>query len=111
MPEIDHRVSQGFQGIVQPTDALETNEQTPKLIFPREHSLDSVKPFFKNSRVEHRLASTLRRLSAAPIFGNIRNHPAIENGFPVRPTVVDPIQADHRLVQIEADLLGDTGHL
>ena len=26
MPEIDHRVRQGFQGIVQPTDALETDQ-------------------------------------------------------------------------------------
>ena len=26
MPEIDHRISQDFQGIVQPTDALETDQ-------------------------------------------------------------------------------------
>ena len=38
------------------------------------------------------------------------NHPTIKNGFAVCPTVVDPIQADRRLVHVESDLLGDVGH-
>jgi len=38
-------------------------------------------------------------------------HPAIENGFPIRSTIVDPIQAHNGLVQVEPDLLGNAGHL
>ncbi len=53
MPKIDHCVGQGFQGIVQPTDPLEAHQQTPKLVLPREDSLDSLKPFLKNGKVEN----------------------------------------------------------
>jgi hypothetical protein len=91
MPEIDHRVRQGFQGVVQLAEPLETHQQTPKLILPGEDSLDGVKAFLNNGEVENRFASTLWRPSTTRIFRNIRNHAAIENGFAVRPTIVDPI--------------------
>ncbi len=83
MPQIDHRVRQGFQGIVQLADPLETHQQTPKLILPREDSLDSLKPFLNNGWVENGFAPTLWRPSPAWIFGNIRHHAAIEYGFAV----------------------------
>lgn len=111
MPEIDHRVRQGFQGVVQFANPLEAHQQTPKLIFPSEASFDSLKPFLKNCWVENGFASTLWCISTTRICGNIRNHAAIENGFAVGATIVDPIQADEGLTQIESDLLGDAGHL
>jgi hypothetical protein len=110
MPEIDHLVRQGFQGIVQLTDPLEAHQSAPELILPTEDSLDSLKLFLKNGWVENRFASTLGCLSTTRIFRNIRNHPAIENGFAVGATIVDPIQADEGLVQIESDLFGDATH-
>ncbi len=53
----------------------------------------------------------VRNGSTARIFRNIGDHAAIENGFPVSPTIVDPIQTDDRIVQIEAHLVRDACHL
>jgi hypothetical protein len=111
MPEMDHRVRQGFQGIVQLANPFKAHQQTPKLVLPGEDPLDGGKPFLKKSWIENRFAPTLGRLSTAWIFRNIQNHAAIEYSFPVRPTIVDPIQADDGLAQIESDLLGNAGHL
>ncbi len=63
MPEIDHRVGQGFQGIVQFADPFEALQQTPKLVLPREDSLDGVKPFLNNGWVENGFAPPLWRPS------------------------------------------------
>ncbi len=111
MPQIDHRVCQSFQGIVQLTDPLEAQQQATELMLPGEHSLDGEKTFLKDCRVENRFASPLWSLSATRICRNIRHHAAIENGFAVRPTIVDPIETDGGLVQVESDRLGNYGTL
>jgi hypothetical protein len=110
MPEIDHRVRQSFQGVVQFANPLEAHQQTPKLIFPSEDSFDSLKLFLNNGWVENGFAPPLRCLSTTRIFRNIRNHAAIEDGFAVGATIIDPIQADDGLVQVESDLFGDASH-
>jgi hypothetical protein len=83
MPEIDHRVRQSFQSVVQFAHPLEAHQQTPKLIFPSEDSFDRLKPLLKNCWVENGFASTLGCLSTTRIFRNIRNYSAIENGFAI----------------------------
>jgi hypothetical protein len=40
----------------------------------------------------------------------IGNHPAIENGFPVRPAIVDAIQTDDRSLKVKANGKGDARH-
>jgi hypothetical protein len=34
MPQVDHRVSEGFEGVVQFTDTVKAQQQTPELVFP-----------------------------------------------------------------------------
>ncbi len=65
----------------------------------------------KECRIEDRLASPLQSLSTTRIFRNVGNHAAIENGFAVGSAIVDPIQADDRLVQVKSDLLGKADNL
>jgi len=49
--EIDHRVRQTFQGVMQLTNPFKA-QQASKLILPSEDSLDGVKPFLKDGRSE-----------------------------------------------------------
>ena len=111
MPQINHRICQAFQGVVQLTDPLEAQQQAPKFIFPGEHALDGAKPFLKNICIENRLASPLRSVSPTRICRNIWNHTAIENRFPVGAAIVDPIQADDCIIQVHSNRLCDAGHL
>ena len=34
MPQVDHRVSEGLEGVVQLTDTVKAKQQTPELVFP-----------------------------------------------------------------------------
>jgi hypothetical protein len=42
MPQVDHRVGKGFEGVVQLTDALKAKQQAPELVFPGKQPLESV---------------------------------------------------------------------
>ena len=81
--QVDHRIGQRLDRIVQRTDSIEAKQQAPKLVFPAEHALDRIKPFFENGRVEQWLATAPGSFSAARIRVDVRNHAAIENGFAV----------------------------
>ena len=94
MAQVDHRIGQDFKCVVQLAEAIKPKQQAPELIFPAEHPLDGVEPLFENGGVEERLAASLGGFSTAGIGVDVRDHPAIENGFAVNPAIVDPIQAD-----------------
>ena len=47
VPQVDHRVGQGLEGIVDCTDDLISNQNPAKLVFPGEHSLDGAKALFE----------------------------------------------------------------
>jgi hypothetical protein len=70
---------------VQPAEAIEPKQQAAKFIFPAKYSLDGIEPLFKNGRVEEWFAATFGASSTAEVRVDIGYHPAIENGFPVRP--------------------------
>ena len=89
MPQVDHRIGQRFECVVQLAEAIETKQQAAELIFPAEHTLDGVEPLFENGGVEKRFAASLESFSTAGICVDIGNHPAIENGFAVSPAIVD----------------------
>lgn len=93
MPEIDHRVGEGLECVMQLTETIKAKEQPPELIFPGKDPLDRPKPFPKYSRIEQRLAASLWLLSTTYIRVDIGDHATIENRFAVSPTVVDAIQA------------------
>jgi hypothetical protein len=52
MSEIDHRIGQGLEGIVQLTEAIEAKQQSAELVFPSEHSFNRLKSFLKYRRIE-----------------------------------------------------------
>ena len=93
VPQIDHRISQGLECVVQLTEAIESKQQAPELVFPAKHTLDSMEPLFENGGVEKRFAASLGGFSTAGIRVDIWDHPAIENGFTVSPAIIDAIQA------------------
>lgn len=47
MPQIDHRIGQGFECVVQSADVLEAQQQAPELVFPGEYALNGAKAFFE----------------------------------------------------------------
>jgi hypothetical protein len=59
MPEVDHRVGKGFEGVVQLTETIKAKQEPAELVFPSEHSLDRLKSFLKYHRIEQRLAAPL----------------------------------------------------
>ena len=40
VPEIDHRVGEGLEGVVQLTEAIKAKQQPPELVFPSKHSFN-----------------------------------------------------------------------
>ena len=46
----DHRIGKRLQRVANLTDAFEAKEQTPKLVFPGEHALDSAKALLEDRR-------------------------------------------------------------
>ena len=107
MPQVDHRVGQGFERVVQFADALEAQQQATELVFPGEDPLDGAKALFEDGGIEERLAPASGFLPAAGIGVDVGRHAAIEDGLAVGPAVVDAVQADDAAVQGEAD---GTGH-
>ena len=57
VPEIDHRIGEGLECVVQLTEAIKAKQQPPKLVFPSKHSFNRVKSLVKNSRLKERLAA------------------------------------------------------
>ncbi|WP_299488175.1 hypothetical protein [Acaryochloris sp. IP29b_bin.137] len=47
-PKIDHRVCQAFQGIVQFTDPLESQQQALEFIFPSKDALNGIESFLED---------------------------------------------------------------
>ena len=92
---------------MQLAEAFEPKQQAAKFIFPAKHPLYGIEPLFKNGRVEEWFAATFRAPSTARVRVDIGNHPAIENGFPVPPAIVDAIQTDDRSLKVKADGKGD----
>lgn len=83
MPQVDHRVGQGFERVVQFADALEAQQQATELVFPGEDPLDGAKAFFEEGGIEERLAPASGFLPAAWIGVDVGRHAAIEDGLAV----------------------------
>ena len=110
VPEIDHRIGEGLECVVQLTEAIKAKQQPPILVFPSEHSFNRVKSLVKNSRLKERLAAALGSFSAARIGIDVGDHATIENRFAVQPTIIDAIEADDGAAKVHADHSGDARH-
>jgi len=72
MPQVDHRIGQGLERVMQLAEALESKEQPAKLIFPAEHPLDGIEAFLENGGVEERLPASFDGFSAAGVWVDVR---------------------------------------
>jgi hypothetical protein len=108
--KVDHRIGQGFEGVVQLAEAFEPKQQAAKFIFPAKYSLYGIESLFENGRVEEWLAASFGASSTAGVRVDIGNHPAIENGFAVPPAIVDAIQANDSSLKIKANGKGEARH-
>ena len=111
VPQVDHRIGQGFECVMQLAESFKPQQQSAELVFPPEHPLDGMEPLFENGAVEKRLAASLGDFSATRVRVDVGDHPTIENGFAINPTIVDAIQADDGSFQIKANSLGDARDL
>src|ERR1700693_2762141 len=67
VPEIDHRIGEGLERVVQPTDAFEAKQQPAELVLPSKYPLDRAEALLEDGRLEGRLAAPLGLLSAARV--------------------------------------------
>src|SRR3984957_6595309 len=111
VPEIDHRIGEGLERVVQPTDAFEAKQQPAELVLPSKYPLDRAEALLEDDRLEDRLAAPLGRLSAARVGVDVGNHAAVEDRLAVDPAVVDTIKTDDGAAEIYSDLADDAHHL
>jgi hypothetical protein len=111
MPQIGHRIGQGFERVVQRTEAFEAQQQAPELVFPGKHALDGAKAFVKNGGIEQRLAAAPGCFPGARIGVDVGRHAAIEDGLAVRSAIVDAVETEDGAAQREADGASDARDL
>ena len=111
VPQVNHRICQNFEGVMQLTYALKPKQKAAELILPTEHPLNRIEPLFEYGSVEERLAASLGDFSPTRIGVNVGYHAAIENGFAVLPAIIDAIQADDGSLEVKANRMGNACHL
>jgi hypothetical protein len=100
--EIDHRIGEDLESVMQLTEAIEAKQQSAELVLPGEHSFDRTEAFGQNGGVEQRLAATLWLGSTARIRVDVGDHAAIENRLAVQATIVSAIEADDAAQKVQA---------
>ena len=107
MAQVDHRVSQSFEGIVDIGDELVTNENPPEFVLPGEHAFDGAKAFLADGRTEHALGSALGGLPATRVLVNVGSHATVEDHLAIDLAIVGAVQADDAPSKIDANGPGD----
>src|ERR1035437_4258142 len=107
MAQVDHRVGQGLEGIVDVADELVANQHTTKLILPSKHAFDGAKALFEDGRAEHALGSALGGLPDTRVLVDVGNHATVEDCLSVHLAIVGTVQADDAPSEIDANGLGD----
>lgn len=92
-------------------DRLELKRQALNFVFPGENAFDGTQSLYGDFRIEGLLSSPLGPLPAAPIFVDIGNHRAIEDGFSVQASTVAAIHTEDGFVQIKTESTADTAQL
>src|ERR1700730_3630733 len=87
--QVDHRVCQCFECIMELAETLEPEKQAAELILPTEHALNGVEPLLEDRGVEERPGAAFRRFPASRVRVDVWHHAAIENRLPVTPAIID----------------------
>ena len=56
VPQVNHRVSKCFKGIMQFTQTVKSYQQATKLIFPSKYSFNGLKALYENVAIEYRFS-------------------------------------------------------
>ena len=83
------------------TDPFKPYEKPLELVFPCENSFYGAETFFKNRKIEHRLASTFGLLPVPLIGLDVGFHARIEDLLAVCMAIIDAIKAHGRSFKIE----------
>jgi len=62
VPQVDHRIGQRFEGVVQPAEAIEPKQQAAKFIFPAKDPLDVLNRSLKMAELKSGLRPRLELL-------------------------------------------------
>lgn len=111
MAQIDHRICQSFESVVDVGDHLVANQHATKLVLPGEHAFDGAKAFFEDGRTEQALGSTLGGFPGARVLVDVGNHATAEDRFAVGLAIVDTVKTDDAASKIDANSLGDARQL
>ncbi len=68
MPKVDHRIGQGFEGVVQLAEAFEPKQQAAKVIFPAKYPLYGIKSLFENGCFDAVFAGSVLKLHEANLL-------------------------------------------
>ena len=109
--QVDHRVGQGLERIVDVGNGLVAHNHAPKFVLPSEHALNGAKPLFVDVFAEQALGAGLGGFPAARVLIDVGNHVAVEDRFAVGLAVVNAVQADGAPSKIQANGLGNTRQL
>ena len=81
--QIDHRISQRFEGVMQLTEAFEPEQQVAEFVLPAKHTLNGAEPFLEDRHVEKWLAAAFGGSPVSGIWVDVWHHAAVENRLPV----------------------------
>src|ERR1035437_7535405 len=109
--QVDHRVGQGLEGVMNIADDLKTSQHATKLVLPGEHALNGAKALLEDGRTEQALGSALGGLSATRVLIDVGDHATVEDRFTVGLAIVDTIQTDNASSKINANGTGDARQL
>jgi hypothetical protein len=68
VPQINHRVGESFERVVDLTQVLEAKQQAAELVLPGKDTFDGPKALLEDSRIKALLAAPLRGFTPARIF-------------------------------------------
>ena len=109
--QVDHRVGQGLEGVMNIADDLKTSQHATKLVLPGEHALNGAKALLEDGRTEQTLGSALGGLSATRVLIDVGDHATVEDRFTVGLAIVDTIKTDNASSKINANGTGDARQL
>ena len=77
MPQIDHRVRESLERVVDLAQVLEAKQKAAELILPGKDTLDGPKALLEDGRIEVLLAAPLRRFTSARVLGRFCRNKAV----------------------------------
>ena len=92
MSQINHGVSEHFEGIKMRTDRLKTDQYSFELVFPSEQPFDGSKSLLVNFFIKALFSTTAFYITMVKI--DIRSHYSVKDGIAIGFRILDTVQTD-----------------